>query len=52
MKTKWKKVIITSAGPFIIPILDGEDWFLEMKRDGLVFNSTTEALKTLGFEIS
>lgn len=52
MRIKSKKVIITSAGPFIFPVLDREDWFLEMKRDSFVFNSTTEALKTLGFEIS
>jgi len=51
MKAKGKKVIITSAGPFIIPMLDREDWFSDMKQAGLVFNSTTEALKTLGFEI-
>ena len=51
MIVKGKKVIITSAGPFIIPMLDREDWFSDMKRAGLVFNSTTEALKTLGFEI-
>lgn len=52
MKAKGKKVIITSAGPFIMPFLDRENWFLDMERHGLVFNSTTEALKTLGFEIS
>jgi len=51
MIAKGKKVIITSAGPFIIPMLDREDWFSDMKRADLVFNSTTEALKTLGFEI-
>lgn len=52
MKEKGKKVIISSAGPFIIPVLEREDWFEEMKRASMVFNSTTEALKTLGFEIN
>lgn len=51
MKTKGKKVIITSAGPFIIPILEKEEWFFGMKQSGLVFNSTTEALRTLGFDM-
>ncbi|MBU6430881.1 MAG: SulP family inorganic anion transporter [Patescibacteria group bacterium] len=51
MTGKRKKVIITSAGPFIMPVLDREDWFSDMKRADLVFNSTTEALKTLGFDM-
>ena len=51
MREKGKKVIISSAGPFIIPVLDREDWFEKMKQESMVFNSTTEALKTLGFEI-
>lgn len=51
MMGKGKKVIISSAGPFILPVLDRENWFEDMKRAGMVFNSTTEALKTLGFEI-
>lgn len=52
MRRKGKKVIITSAGPFIMPILSREEWFLRMKDTGLVFNSTAEALKTLGFEMN
>lgn len=51
MEAKGKKVIITSAGPFIMPVLDREHWFSEMEENKLVFNSTTEALKALGFEI-
>ncbi len=51
MRAGGKKVIITSAGPFILPALEREEWFLDMKRTGFVFNSTTEALKTLGFEM-
>lgn len=51
MKIKGRKVIITSAGPFIMPVLNREDWFEDMKQADMVFNSTTEALKTLGFEI-
>ncbi|RJQ33064.1 SulP family inorganic anion transporter [Candidatus Parcubacteria bacterium] len=49
MKTKGKKVIITSAGPFILPELEKTSWFSELKKANLVFNSTTEALETLGF---
>lgn len=52
LRMKDKKVIITSAGPFIIPVLDREDWFEDMKQVGSVFNSTTEALKTLGFNMN
>lgn len=51
MKIAGKKVIITSAGPFILPALEREDWFSDMRQASLVFNSTTEALKTLGFEM-
>lgn len=51
MSRKGKKVIITSAGPFILPVLEREEWFYELKEKGFVFNSTTEALKTLGFEM-
>lgn len=51
MKVAGKKIIITSAGPFILPALEREEWFSNMKQTSLVFNSTTEALKTLGFEM-
>ncbi len=51
MRAKGKKVIITSAGPFIIPMLEREEWFFDMKKNDLVFNSTTEALRRLGFDM-
>ena len=52
MEAKKKKVIITSAGPFIIPSLAKTGWFEQLKENGLVFNSTTEALESLGFDIN
>ncbi|MBI2471465.1 MAG: SulP family inorganic anion transporter [Planctomycetes bacterium] len=51
-KAQGKKVILTSAGPFIIPILTKTGWYDDLKEQNLVFNSTTEALETLGFEIN
>ena len=51
-KAQGKKVIITSAGPFIIPVLVKTGWYNDLKEQNLVFNSTTEALETLGFEIN
>lgn len=47
-----KKVMLTSAGPFIIPSLAKTDWFKKLKKEGMIFNSTTDALETLGFEIN
>ena len=35
MRAKGKKVIITSAGPFIIPMLEREEWFFDMKKTTL-----------------
>ena len=52
MRSKNRKVIITSAGPFILPDLSKTPWFNKLKEENLVFNSTTEALETLGFEIN
>lgn len=52
MKSKNKKVIITSAGPFILPDLSRTPWFNKLKEEKLVFNSTTEALESLGFDIN
>ncbi|MCF6153698.1 MAG: SulP family inorganic anion transporter [Candidatus Brocadia sp.] len=50
-KARGKKVIITSAGPLIIQVLVKTGWYKELKEQNLVFNSTTEALESLGFEI-
>lgn len=50
-KAQSKKVIITSAGPLIIPVLVKTGWYKDLKDQKLVFNSTSEALKALGFEI-
>ncbi len=50
-KARGKKVIITSAGPLIIPVLVKTRWYYDLKGQNLVFNSTTEALESLGFEI-
>ena len=50
-KARGKKVIITSAGPLIIPVLVKTKWYNDLKEQNLVFDSTTEALETLGFEI-
>lgn len=47
-----KKVMATSAGPLIIPSLAKTDWFKKLKTEGMVFNSTTDALETLGFDIN
>ncbi len=47
-----KKVMLTSAGPFIIPSLAKTEWFRKLKTKGMVFNSTTDALETLGFNIN
>lgn len=52
MKSKNKKVIITSAGPFILPDISKTPWFNNLKKENLVFNSTTEALESLGFDIN
>lgn len=52
MKSKNKKVIITSAGPFILSDLSKTSWFNKLKEEKLVFNSTTEALESLGFDIN
>ena len=51
-ETQNKKVMVTSAGPFIIPSLAKTDWFRNLKTKGMVFNSTTDALETLGFDIN
>ena len=50
-KAQGKKVIITSAGPLIIPVLVKTKWYNDLKEQNLVFDSTTEALEVLGFEI-
>lgn len=50
-EAKGKKAIVTSAGPFILPALLKTDWFKKLQDKKLVFNSTTEALETLGFDI-
>jgi len=50
-KARGKKVIITSAGPLIIPVLVKTKWYNDLKEQNLVFDSTTEALEVLGFEI-
>lgn len=50
-KARGKKVIITSAGPLIIPVLAKTGWYNDLKGQNLLFNSTTEALESLGFEI-
>ncbi len=50
-KAQGKKVIITSAGPLIIPALVKTKWYNDLKEQNLVFDSTTEALEVLGFEI-
>lgn len=47
-----KKVMVTSAGPFIIPALTKTNWFKKLKEKGVIFNSTTDALETLGFDIN
>lgn len=51
-KIQGKKVIITSAGPLIIPILVKTGWYNDLKKQNQVFNSTTEALEALDFNIS
>lgn len=50
-KALGKKVIISSAGPLIIPVLTKTKWYNDLKEQNLVFDSTTEALEVLGFEI-
>ena len=52
MQSKNKKVIITSAGPFILTDLYKTIWFNKLKEEKLFFNSTTEALESLGFDIN
>jgi len=51
-KSQNKKVLVTSAGPFIIPSLAKTNWFRKLKEKGAIFNSTTDALETLGFNIN
>lgn len=50
-ETKGKKVIVTSAGPFILPAMLKTDWFKKLRDKKMVFNSTTEALEAIGFDI-
>lgn len=50
-EAKGKKVMVTSAGPFILPALEREPWYQGLKSKGLIFNSTTDALESLGFKL-
>ena len=50
-ETSGRKVIITGASEFIKPLLEKILWFVNMEKKGLVFGSTTDALKFLGFPL-
>ena len=45
-----KKVMITGAGEFILPLLSQAEWFSEKEKRGEVFVGTTEALEYLGLK--
>ncbi|HRH94227.1 MAG TPA: STAS domain-containing protein, partial [Candidatus Peribacteria bacterium] len=51
-KAAGKTVILTGASEFILPLLEKAPWFVHEEKDGKVFPSTTEALKSLGFTLA
>jgi len=46
-----RKVIVTGASEYITPLLEKASWFTRREKEGGVFSSTTDALKSLGFPL-
>ena len=44
-------IIISGASEYITPLLEKAPWFVRKEKNGTVFASTTEALKSLGFTL-
>ncbi|HLD71690.1 MAG TPA: SulP family inorganic anion transporter [Candidatus Peribacteraceae bacterium] len=46
-----RTVLLTGASEYIKPLLEKASWFTSREKEGVVFSSTTDALKFLGFPL-
>ena len=44
-------VYVTGASEYILPLLEKAVWFVQKEKEGRIFQSTTDALKFLGFPL-
>ncbi len=50
-KTRGRVVYVTGVSEYVLPMLETAGWFVQMEKDGRIFRSTTDALKSLGFPL-